>query len=436
MPPPTPDQAVLSTEGFGPRLIAVPTSRLWRKVIAFSGPGYLVAVGYMDPGNWATGLAGGSLYGYRLLAVILLANLAAMFLQSLAAKLGIVTGLDLAQACRKAYGPRITAVLWILCELAIVACDLAELLGAAVALKLLFGLPLVWGVCVTGFQVLVLFGLQRRTIRPLEVLIFSLILLIGLCFAVEIALARPPIASILDGLLPRSEIVTDPAMLYVAIGILGATIMPHNLYLHSALVKSRAYDRSQAGLREAIRFSTADVVVALAMAMLVNGAILVLAASTFHGRGFGEVGIEDAYQLLAPALGAGVASTLFAVALLASGQNASITGTLAGQIVMEGFTDLRISPWVRRLSARLLAMVPAVLVIALWGESSTTGLLILSQVVLSLQLPFAVYPLVRITGDPRWMGGFANSPVVSFLAWGLTVGLVGINLYLLFAMLS
>jgi manganese transport protein len=434
MPPPPSDQAVVPAEGLGLRRVPVPKGRFWRKLLAFSGPGYLVAVGYMDPGNWATGLAGGSGYGYSLLSVVLLANLAAMFLQSLAAKLGIVTGLDLAQACRRAYSPGVTLILWLLCELAIVACDLAELLGAAIALKLLFGVPVIWGVVLTGFQVLLLLALQRRSIRPLEILIFSLMVVIGLCFAIELALARPPLEEIFQGLVPSRDIVSDPAMLYVAIGILGATIMPHNLYLHSALVKSRRHERSGDGLREAIRFATADVVIALAFATFINGAILVLAASTFHHRGVGEVGIEDAYQLLAPALGAGMASTLFAVALLASGQNASITGTLAGQIVMEGFTDLRIPRWLRQLTARLLAMLPAVLAIAIWGEQTTTGLLILSQVVLSLQLPFAVYPLVRLTSDRRWMGQLANGPLTAALAWALTAALIGLNLYLLVAL--
>ncbi|WP_428663832.1 Nramp family divalent metal transporter [Reyranella sp.] len=415
-------------------MVAVPAGAFWRKFLAFSGPGYLVAVGYMDPGNWATGIAGGAGYGYHLLSVILVANLAAMFLQSLAAKLGIVSGLDLAQACRRAWGPRVSFVLWILCEIAIIACDLAELLGAAIALKLLFGLPLVWGVALIGFEVLLLLGLTRHSVRPLEAFIVCLMLVISACFAVELALARPAVGAVLRGFVPSPEIVSDPAMLYIAIGILGATIMPHNLYLHSALVKSRAYERTVQGIRQAIRYSRIDVVVALTLAIFVNGAILILAASAFHGRGMDEVSIEDAYQLLAPALGTGAASTLFAVALLASGQNSSITGTLAGQIVLEGFTDLRIAPWMRQLASRLLAMVPAILAVSIWGESSVTDLLIFSQVVLSLQLPFAVYPLVRLTGNRAWMGRFTNGRLTAVVAWTLTAGLIGLNAYLLISL--
>jgi manganese transport protein len=434
MTPPPAEQAVPPAGTLSPpRLVAVPAGPFWRRLFAFSGPGYLVAVGYMDPGNWATGLAGGADYGYRLLSVILLANLAAMFLQSLAAKLGIVSGLDLAQACRQAYGPRTSFALWILCEIAIIACDLAELLGAAIALNLLFGLPLVWGVTLVGLEVLLLLGLSRQNVRPLEAFIVCLMLVIGACFAVELALARPPVGAVLRGLVPGADIVVDPAMLYVAIGILGATIMPHNLYLHSALVKSRAYARTTQGIRQAIRYSRIDVIAALSLAIFVNGAILVLAAATFHGRGL-EVGIEDAYQLLAPALGTGMASTLFAVALLASGQNSSITGTLAGQIVLEGFTDLRIAPWMRQLVSRLLAMVPAILAVSVWGEGSVTQLLIFSQVVLSLQLPFAVHPLVRLTGDRKWMGRFANGRLTATVAWSLTVVLIGLNGYLLLSL--
>jgi manganese transport protein len=434
-PPPAASTALPAEALDASRLVAVPDGAFWRKLFAFSGPGYLVAVGYMDPGNWATGLAGGAAYGYRLLSVILLANLAAMFLQSLAAKLGIVTGLDLAQACRRAYGRRTAMMLWVLCESAIVACDLAELLGAAIALKLLFGLPLVWGVSLVGLEVLLLLGLQRKNRRPLEALIVTLMVVIGLCFAIELALAQPSLGSIMHGLLPGADIVSDPAMLYVAIGILGATIMPHNLYLHSSIVQSRQYERSEQGKRQAIRFSRLDVIGALAIATFVNGAILVLAASTFHGEGLGEVGLEEAYQLLAPALGAGAASTLFAVALLAAGQNSSITGTLAGQIVMEGFTDLKLPPWMRQLASRLLAMIPAILAVAVYGEGSVTKLLILSQVVLSLQLPFAVYPLVRLTGDRAWMGRFANGRTTAAFAWALTALLTGLNLFLLLTLI-
>lgn len=434
MTPPPGDPGTATADALiARRLVAIPAGSFWRKLLAFSGPGYLVAVGYMDPGNWATGLAGGAEYGYRLLSVILLANLAAMFLQGLSAKLGIVTGLDLAQACRKAY-PRAATSLWILCEVAIVACDLAELLGAAIALKLLFGMPLLWGVLATSASVLLLLGLQRGSIRPLELFVVALMLVIGACFAVELVLARPSPNAILHGLVPGTEIVSDPAMLYVAIGILGATVMPHNLYLHSAMVQSRVHGRRYEDLRQAIRFSRMDVAIALAVATFVNAAILILAAASFHGRGLGEIGLDDAYQLLAPALGTGAASTLFAVALLASGQNSSITGTLAGQIVMEGFTDLRMASWLRRLLSRLLALVPALGAIVLYGEGTVTKLLIFSQVVLSLQLPFAVYPLVRLTGNSAWMGCFANGRTAAVVAWALTVILVVLNAVLVIGM--
>ncbi len=401
-------------------------------MLAFSGPGYLVAVGYMDPGNWATGLGGGSAFGYQLLCVIVLSNLMAMFLQSLAIKLGIVTGLDLAHACRARYGNATRLFLWILCEIAIIACDLAELIGGAIALKLLFGIPLVVGVALTGFEVLLVLALQERGVRKLEALIIALMVVIAICFTVELALAKPSLAGIASGLVPSREIVEDPLMLYISIGSLGATVMPHNLYLHSSIVQTRRYARTEAGVREAIRFSVADIVVALSFAIFINASILILAAATFHDRGFSAVvGIEEAYRLLTPALGAGAASTLFAVALLASGQNSSITGTMAGQIVMEGFTDLRWPPWLRRLVARLLAMVPAMIAIGLYGDQGASSLLIFSQVMLSLQLPFAVYPLVRLTNSGAVMGQFVNRPVTMFVAWSLTALLVVLNTVLL-----
>jgi manganese transport protein len=418
------------------RSVAVPTATFWRKLAAYSGPGYLVAVGYMDPGNWATGLAGGSAFGYRLLSVVVVANLMAMFLQRLAAKLGIVTGLDLAQACRMRYGVATRIFLWLLCETAIVACDLAELIGAAIALKLLFDIPLVVGVGLTGFEVLLVLGLQQRGFRRLEAIIVSLMAVISLCFAVELILAQPSWQGIAHGIVPRTEIVSDPLMLYLAVGILGATIMPHNLYLHSSIVQTRRFERSQTGIREAIRFSTIDVVMALTLAIFVNASILILAAATFHQHGLTEVvGIEQAYQLLTPALGAGVAGTVFAIALLASGQNSSITGTLAGQIAMEGFTSLRWPPWARRLLARLLAMVPAMFAVTAYGEEGATRLLIFSQVILSLQLPFAVYPLVRMTGSTALMGKFANKPITAIIAWTLTAVLIGLNAVLVADML-
>ena len=411
------------------RSVAVPTAAgFWRKLGAFAGPGYLVAVGYMDPGNWATGLAGGSAFGYSLLSVILLSNLMAMLLQSLSAKLGIVTGMDLAQACRARYPlvPRIC--LWLLCELAIIACDLAEVIGTAVALKLLFGLPLVAGIVVTSLDVLLILMLQRRGFRQLEAFIVALLIVIALCFAVELAWAQPSLAAIGAGFLPSPQIVTNPAMLYVAIGILGATVMPHNLYLHSSIVQTRAFDRSDRGKREAIRLATLDSTVALALALFVNAAILILAAASFHQPGqTATAEISEAYALLAPTLGIGLASTLFAVALLASGQNATITGTLAGQIVMEGFLDLRLPQWLRRMVTRGLAIAPAALVAGLYGDDGVTRLLVLSQVVLSLQLPFAVVPLVRFTGDRTLMGPFADRGLLRLAALVIATMVITLN---------
>ena len=402
------------------------------KMGAFAGPGYLVAVGYMDPGNWATDLAGGSAFGYTLLSVILLSNIMAMVLQALAAKLGIVTGLDLAQACRAHYSPPVRFVLWVLCELAIVACDLAEVIGTAIALQLLFGIPLVWGVCLTALDVMLILVLQQYGFRKLEAFIVALLIIIAGCFAVELFLSQPSLAAIAGGLVPTPEIVTNPAMLYIAIGILGATVMPHNLYLHSSIVQTRRFERTEGGRRQAIRFATLDSTVALALALFINASILILAAATFHQAGRTDVAeIQDAYQLLTPMLGAGVASTLFAVALLAFGQNSTITATLAGQIVMEGFLDLRLPAWLRRLITRLLAIVPAVIVAALYGSSGTAKLLVLSQVILSLQLPFAVVPLVQFTSDRTKMGGFVNPAWLKIAAWVISAVIIGLNLKLL-----
>ena len=416
------------------RTIGVPegAGRFWMKMGAFAGPGYLVAVGYMDPGNWATDLAGGSAFGYTLLSVILLSNIFAMVLQALAAKLGIVAGLDLAQACRAHYSPPVRMALWVLCELAIVACDLAEVIGTAIALQLLFGIPLVWGVCLTALDVLLILFLQQHGFRKLEAFIVALLIIIAGCFAVELALSQPSLAAIAGGLVPDPEIVTNPAMLYIAIGILGATVMPHNLYLHSSIVQTRAFDRSDAGKREAVRFATLDSTIALALALFINASILILAAATFHTAGRTDVAeIQQAYQLLTPMLGAGVASTLFAVALLASGQNSTITATLAGQIVMEGFLDLRLPAWLRRLITRLLAIVPAVIVASLYGVSGTAKLLVLSQVILSLQLPFAVVPLVQFTSDRTMMGRFVNPAWLKAAAWIISGVIIALNLKLL-----
>ena len=403
-----------------------------RKALAFAGPGYMVAVGYMDPGNWATDLAGGARFGYTLLSVILLSNLTAILLQSLALKLGIVTGRDLAQACRDHYSRRASFVLWILCEIAIAACDLAEVIGSAIALNLLFGIPLIWGVCLTAMDVLLILLLQHKGFRWLEAFVITLVVTIGVCFAAELVMAKPSVAAIVGGLVPSPQIVTNPAMLYIAIGILGATVMPHNLYLHSSIVQTRRIGKDEASKREAIRFATFDSTVALLFAFCINAAILILSAATFHFSGNQEVAeIGEAYRLLTPLLGATAASTLFAVALLASGQNSTITGTLAGQIVMEGFLDIRLPAWLRRLITRLIAIVPAVIVTALYGEKGTGALLILSQVILSLQLSFAVVPLVQFTSERRKMGVFTNGPVLRTAAWVVAAVIIGLNGWLL-----
>jgi len=410
--------------------ITVPATGAWRRFFAFIGPGYLVAVGYMDPGNWATDLAGGSAFGYTLLAVVLLSSLMAILLQTLSARLGIAAKLDLAQACRVRYGRKTTIMLWLLCEVAIIACDLAEVLGTAVALKLLFGLPLLAGVAITSFDVLLLLSLQRFGFRKLEAFIATLLVVIASCFAYELWLARPDWGAVAGGLMPRPEIVTHPAMLYIAIGILGATVMPHNLYLHSSVVQTRKVATGDE--RGAIRLATIDTIVSLGLAFLINAAILILAASVFHAAGRADVAdIEQAHRLLSPMLGAGAASVVFALALLASGQNSTITGTLAGQIVMEGFLDLRLPVWLRRIVTRLLAIVPAALVIGIAGEGSTTSLLVLSQVVLSLQLPFAVVPLVMFTGDRRMMGEFASPWALRLAAWAVTAAIIVLNVKLL-----
>ena len=404
----------------------------WGKLLAFAGPGYLVAVGYMDPGNWATDLAGGSQFGYSLLSVIVVSNLMAVLLQGLASKLGIVTGRDLAQACRDHYSTPTSVFLWVLCELAIAACDLAEVIGSAIALNLLFGIPLVWGILITAADVMVVLVLQHKGFRLLEALVVTLIATVGLCFLFELLLAHPAMHEVLRGAVPSASVVTNPAMLYIAIGILGATVMPHNLYLHSSIVQTRQYETSADGKREAVRYAFIDSTIALSFALFINGAILVVAAATFHRTGHtGVAEIQDAYQLLTPLLGAAGASTVFALALLASGQNSTITGTLAGQIVMEGFLDIRLRPWVRRLITRGIAIVPAVIVAGLYGESGTAQLLVLSQVILSLQLSFAVFPLVRFTSDKVKMGAFANSRALSALAYGVAVAIAVLNGWLL-----
>ena len=407
----------------------------WRRLFAFAGPGWLVAVGYMDPGNWATDIAGGSAFGYTLLSVILLSNLMAIVLQALSARLGIGAGIDLAQACRRHYSRPVSLVLWVLCEIAIIACDLAEVLGTAIALKLLFGLPLVAGVCVTAVDVFLILALQRYGFRRLEAFVAALLIVIAGCFALELAWAGPDWGAAAAGLIPSTEIVSNPLMLYIAIGILGATVMPHNLYLHSAIVQTRAVGAGQEKKRDALKMATIDSTVSLGLAFFINAAILVLAAATFHVAGRTEVAeIEEAHQLLAPMLGVGAASAVFAIALLASGQNSTVTGTLAGQIVMEGFLDLRLPMWLRRLITRGLAIIPAVIGVAIAGDSGATQLLVLSQVVLSLQLPFAVLPLVAFTGSRPVMGDMAAPRWLLVIAWFIAAVIVALNGWMLWGM--
>lgn len=404
-----------------------------RHLIAFSGPGYLVSVGYMDPGNWATDIAGGSKFGYTLLAVIMISNLMAILLQALSARLGIATGRDLAQACRDAYPKPVGYVLWFACELAIIACDLAEVIGTAIALKLLFGIPLIGGALITAADAFLLLLLMNKGFRFLEAFIIALLIVIAGCFLVQIVLAAPPVAAVLGGFIPSSEIVTNPEMLYIAIGILGATVMPHNLYLHSSIVQTRNFEKTDAGRRYAIRWASTDSTIALMLALFVNASILIVAASVFHASGKTDVAeIQDAYELLSPLLGVGIASTLFAVALLASGLNSTVTATLAGQIVMEGFLRIRLPHWARRLLTRGIAIVPVVVVTALYGERGTGQLLVLSQVILSMQLPFAVIPLVLFVSDRKKMGVFTISKPVAALAWIVAAVIVALNLKLLF----
>lgn len=412
----------------------VPKSGSWfRKFLAFAGPGYLVAVGYMDPGNWATDIAGGSMFGYTLLSVIMISNLMAILLQALAGKLGIVTGRDLAQACRDHYSKPVAMGLWFLCELAIIACDLAEVIGSAIALNLLFGIPLLYGVILTAFDVMLILLLQNKGFRYIESIVIALIVTIGLCFTVEMFLAKPDISGILAGFVPSTEIIKNPEMLYIAIGILGATVMPHNLYLHSSIVQTRQYERTNLGKRSAIRYATIDSTIALMFALFINAAILILSSATFHQAGMtGVAEISDAYNLLTPLLGTTMGSILFGVALLAAGQNSTLTGTLAGQIVMEGFLNIRLKPWLRRLITRLLAIIPAVIVTAIYGESGTAQLLILSQVILSFQLSFAVIPLVKFTSDKEKMGEFVNKRWLSVLAWFVAIVIAALNVYLLY----
>ncbi len=404
-----------------------------RKFLAFIGPGFLVAVGYMDPGNWATDLAGGSKYNYTLLFVILLSNLMAVLLQNLAVKLGVVTERDLAQACRDHFSKLFSMFLWIVAEIAIAACDLAEVIGSAIALNLLFHIPLIWGVCLTALDVLLILLLQQRGFRFIEAFVMSLIAVISLCFGLEIFFSRPSLVGLAHNLfIPSAQLIHDPGMLYIAIGILGATVMPHNLYLHSAIVQSRDFQRTPEGKREAIRFGCIDSTIALTLAFFVNAAILIVSAATFYRHGFNQVAeIQDAYKLLTPVLGITGASTIFALALLASGQNSTLTGTLAGQVVMEGFLHIRLRPWLRRLITRALAIIPAIIVTAICGERGTGNLLVFSQVILSMQLSFAVIPLVIFTSDRQKMGEFVNKAWLKTLSWITAVAIAVLNIWLL-----
>ena len=415
--------------------IAVPGegASFWRKFRAYWGPGLLVSVGYMDPGNWATDIAGGARFGYTLLSVVLLSNLFAMLLQHLAVKLGVATGRDLAQACRDHYSKPVAMGLWVLCEIAIAACDLAEVIGSAIAFNLLFGLPITWGIVLTTFDVLLILLLQSKGFKVIESLVAALIFTIFVCFLYEIIASHPDWLGLAGGLVPQPQVVTNPAMLYVAIGILGATVMPHNLYLHSAIVQVRQIEPTETGKRSAIKFATLDSTVALGLAFFVNAAILVTAAAAFHGKGYDNVAdIEDAHKLLAPVLGASAASVVFAIALLASGQSSTLTGTLAGQVVMEGFLHIKLRPWLRRLITRLLAVVPAFFVALYYGEKGTGQLLVLSQVILSLQLSFAVIPLVLFTNDKLKMGVFVNRPWLRITAWVVAGIILVLNAFLLY----
>ncbi|WGM30537.1 Nramp family divalent metal transporter [Brevundimonas sp. NIBR11] len=405
----------------------------WRRMLAFSGPGFLVAVGYMDPGNWGTDLAGGSRFGYALLWVILASNLMAIFLQVLCARLGLVRGQDLAQACRDTYSKPTSIALWLLCEIAIIACDLAELVGAAVALNLLFGIPLVWGVLITGFDVLFLLMLVNVGFRWLEAIVIALVTTIGACFAYSIFLAQPDWAAAAQGAFVPS--LPGGGALLISLGILGATVMPHNLYLHSSIVQTRAHGRGLTDLKAAIGHNTVDTIVALGAAFFVNASILVLAAAVFQKAGIQVDDLRQAHELLTPALG-GAAATAFAIALLCSGQSSTITGTLAGQIVMEGFLRIRITPWVRRLITRCIAIVPALMIVSATGGRDTVQLLVVSQVVLSMQLPFAIFPLMMLTSDKAKMGAFANGPVVKIVGYSICAVIAALNVYLLWSVIG
>jgi len=414
--------------------IKVPISgTFWKKLFAFAGPGLMIAVGYMDPGNWATDIAGGAKFGYTLLSIILISSIFAMILQHLSLKLGVATERDLAQACKDHYSKKLSMILWILSEIAIAACDLAEVIGSAIALNLLLGIPIAIGVAITSLDVLIILFFQYKGFRYIEALVAGLINIIFFCFAYEMIVSKPEFAVLISGFIPQPKIVFNPGMLYIAIGILGATVMPHNLYLHSSIVQTRDYPRTDEGKKIAIKFATIDSNVALVLAFLINAAILVVASATFHGTGYQDVAdITDAYKLLNPVLGVSIASFVFAIALLASGQNSTITGTLAGQVVMEGFLNIKLKPWLRRLITRLIAIVPAFLVSIFAGEKGTTSLLILSQVILSIQLCFAVFPLIIFTGDKKKMGIFVNKTGMKIIAWTVSIIILLLNAFLLY----
>src|SRR6478609_2081202 len=410
--------------------IDITNKKGWRKVLAFLGPAYLVSVGYMDPGNWATDIAGGSMFGYKLIWVLLMSNLMALLLQRLSARLGVVRQLDLAQASRASYPPVVNFTLWILAELAIAACDLAEVLGMAIGLQLLFGLPLVWGVSLTVLDTLLLLVLQNYGMRKIEAFIIALVAIIGAAFLVEMILVKPALGELAIGFIPS---IPNDVALYIAIGIIGATVMPHNLYLHSSLVQTRRIDSSEKGIWQAIKYNFIDSAIALNAAFFVNAAILILAASTFFKAGLFEVqSIEDAYKFLTPLLGTEWASILFGIALIAAGQSSTITGTLAGQIVMEGYLNLRIAPWLRRLITRVIAIIPAYIVILVYGENETGTLLVFSQVVLSLQLGFAIIPLIHFNSDKQKMGVFVIKTWMKIVAWIIAAIIVSLNVELVY----
>ena len=413
-------------------LVVAPSLPLHKKLLRFAGPGLLVSVGYMDPGNWATDIEAGSRFGYGLLFVVLLASLAAMLLQTLCVRLGIVVQKDLARVCREHYSPRVNRFLWVGAELAIIACDLAEVLGSALALHLLFGVSIPVGIAITAFDTLLVLGLQGAGFRRVEAIVLGLVMTIAGCFVVELAMSQPNWFGVAMGFVPSFERLQQPGALYLAIGIVGATVMPHNLYLHSSIVQTRQIAPTDAGRREAVRFATFDTLVCLSLALLVNAAIMILAASAFHGNGYREVAdIADAHRLLEPIVGSALAAGLFAIALLASGQSSTFTGTIAGQIIMEGFLDLKIPCWQRRVITRSLALGPAFLGVWWFGDGGIGKMLILSQVVLSFQLPFAMWPLIRFTSSRTLMGAFANGPVLKGVAWSLFGVISAANVWLI-----